>query len=195
MAELKAQLLQGNHQGAKQQLKGLQEEIVFDVEHGFAVPIHKAVVPDIKDEMVQPCNLADHFFLSNSGEKIKKKRLTHDLSFWITKLNASINKRTDSSLYPELIYGFCLSQIIHYVCALRSAYPNEQILISKFDFSDAYRQVAHSLKAAAQTILVIEEIAYICLRLSYGGAPNPSTFCSFLEMVTNLSNKIPLISG
>ena len=138
MAELEAQLLRGNHLGAKQQPEGLQEKIVFDVEHGFAVPIDKAVVPEIKDAMVQPCNLADQFSLSDSGERIKKKRLTHDLSFWITKLNASINKRTDSSLYPELIYGFCLSRIIHYVCALRSAYPNERILISKFDFSDAY---------------------------------------------------------
>lgn len=101
MAKNEAQRLQGNHQGAKQQPKGLQEKIVFDVKHGFAIPVNKAVVPEIKDAMAQPCILADQFSLADSGARIKKKRLTHNLSFWITKLNASINKHTDISLYPK----------------------------------------------------------------------------------------------
>ena len=39
MAELEAQLLRGNHQGAKQQLEGIIEKKIFDAEHGFAVVV------------------------------------------------------------------------------------------------------------------------------------------------------------
>ena len=62
-----------------------------------------------------------------------------------------------------MIYGFCLLRLIHYIVALRLEYPEERILISKYDFSDAYRRVAHSAAAAAQTILIVGEIAYIML--------------------------------
>ena len=193
MAELEAQLLRGNHLQATQQPEKLKEKVHFDVKCGFAVPVGKLVVPKIKEAMVQPCNLADQFTLTDTGERVNKKRLTHDLSFWITKMNASINKRCDMEKYPGMVYGFCLHRIIHYICALRLKFPNERILISKYDFSDAYRRIAHSARAVAQTILVIENVAYLCLRLSYGGAPNPPTFCCCSEMVNDLSNEIPLM--
>ena len=70
--------------------------------------------------------------------------------------------------YPAMIYGFCLLRLIHYIVALRLAFPDELILISKYDFSDAYRRIAHSALAAAQTILVVGEIAYIMLCLFWG---------------------------
>ena len=127
------------------------------------------------------------------GKRIGNKRLTQDMSKGITKENVSINDRADISQYPAMIYRFCLLRIIHFVVALRLAFPNERILISKFDFSDAYRRIAHAALAAAQTILVVGEIAYICLRLSFGRSVNPPTWCSFSEMVTDLSNKLPLI--
>ena len=39
MAGLEAQLLRGNHQGAKQQLKVIIEKKYFDAEHGFPVVV------------------------------------------------------------------------------------------------------------------------------------------------------------
>ena len=95
--------------------------------------------------------------------------------------------------YPGMVYGFCLHRIIHYICVLRLRFPTERILISKYDFSDAYQRIAHSARAVAQTILMIENVAYLCLRLSYGGAPNPPTFCCCSEMVNDLSNELPLM--
>jgi hypothetical protein len=62
----------------------------------------------------------------------------------------------------------------------------------KYDYSDAYRRVAHSPTAAAQSIIIFAGVAYIALRLTFGGSPNPHTWCSFSEMVTDLSNEIPL---
>ena len=43
-----------------------------------------------------------------------------------------------------MIYGWCLSRLIHFVVALRLEFSNERILIAKCDFLDAYRRVAHS---------------------------------------------------
>jgi hypothetical protein len=39
---------------------------------------------------------------------------------------------------------------------------------------------------------VLASIAFLALRLAFGGSPNPPTWCCFLEMITDLSNKIPL---
>jgi hypothetical protein len=96
------------------------------------------------------------------------------------------------SKYPEMIFGWCLPRIIHFIVALRARYPGVRIFIAKYDFSDAYRRVAHSASAASQSIIVLASVAFLALRLSFGGAPNPPTWCSFSEMVTDLSNEIPL---
>ena len=95
--------------------------------------------------------------------------------------------------YPGMVYRFSPHHIIHRVCALQLAFPTECILIRKYNFSDAYRRVTHSARAVAQTILVIDQVTYLCLRLSYGSARSPPTFYRFSEMVTDLSNEILLM--
>jgi hypothetical protein len=94
--------------------------------------------------------------------------------------------------YTEMIYGWCLTRIIHFIVALRLAYPLLPIFIVKYDYSDAYRRIAHAPSAAAQSIIIFAGVAYIALRLTFGGPPNPPTWCAFSEMVTDLSNEIPL---
>ena len=64
-------------------------------------------------------------------------------------------------------------------------------LISKYDYSgDAYRRIAHSASAATQTISSNGDLAYLSLRLTFGGSPNPPTWCMFSELVTDLANEI-----
>jgi hypothetical protein len=91
-----------------------------------------------------------------------------------------------------MIYGWCLLRIIHFVVALRLAHPHKRIFLAKYDFSDAYQRVAHSGAAAVQSIIVFAAVAFIALRLTFGGSPNPPTWCAFSEMVADLSNEIPL---
>jgi hypothetical protein len=85
-----------------------------------------------------------------------------------------------------------LLRIIHFVVALRLAYPDQKIFIAKFDFSDAYRRIAHAASAIVKTIIVAEGIAYLALRLAFGGSPNPPTWCCVSEMLTDLANEVPL---
>jgi hypothetical protein len=66
------------------------------------------------------------------------------------------------------------------------------MLIVKHDCLDACRQVARSPSAAAQSISVLANVAHAALRLTFGGSPNPPTWCAFSELVTDLSNEIPL---
>jgi len=167
--------------------------IIWPLQISF--PVNVATAHSIEGAMVQPYGHAKQFTLTEHGERIPKDRLTQDLTFSITAEDMSVNKRIDMEQYPEMIYGWCLSRLIHFVVALRLQFPNELILIAKYDFSDASRRVAHSASAAAQSIIVSEDVAYIALRLSFGafgGAPNPPSWCCFSEMVTDLSNEISL---
>jgi hypothetical protein len=94
--------------------------------------------------------------------------------------------------YPEMIYGWCLPRIVHFIVALRLAWPGKSILIARYDCSDACRRIAHSAKAVAQTITTLGALAFVCWRLTFGGSPNPPTWCCFSEIVTDLANEISM---
>ena len=113
MAELKANLAQGNHRSVTQRSDILEEKLHRDVTFGFAVLIWAASLQDIPGTMVQACGLV----IQHALEGIKY-RLTHDLSFSITSEDTSVNSRCDMDAYPEMVYGFCLSRTIHFIVAL-----------------------------------------------------------------------------
>jgi hypothetical protein len=190
--EVKAMLERGNHKSVQEDQEEVAKLLAKDVLHGFSLPVSPEIVPDIAGAMVQPAGVVKQFSLREDGTRFQKRRLTQDLSFPITSPWASVNHRIDMDAYVEMIYGWCLSRVIHFIVALRLAYPLLLIFISKYDYSDAYRRVAHSPSAAAQSIIVFAGVAYIALRLTFGGSPNPPTWCAFSEMVTDLSNEIAL---
>ena len=188
MAELKANIARGNHRSATERSEILEEKLERDIKFGFSVPVWASSLLDMPGTMVQACGLA----LQHALEGIKY-RLNHDLSFSITGEDVSVNSRCDMDEYPEMVYRFCLSQIIHFIVSLRGKYREERILISKYDFSDAYQRMAHGASSAIQTILVHGARAYIYLRLTFGASANPAVWCGFSEMVCDLSNEITLI--
>ena len=191
-AEVAAMIERGNHQSVQEDSDEVAKLLAKDVLRGFSLPVSPSLVPDLVDAMVQPAGVVKQFSLQEDGSRILKRRLTQDLSFPLTFPKASVNKRINMEAYAEMIYGWCLSRVIHFIVALRLAYPLLRIFIMKYDYSDAYRRVAHSPSAAAQSIIVFAGVAYIALRLTFGGSPNPPTWCAFSEMVTDLSNEIPL---
>ena len=104
-----------------------------------------------------------------------------------------MHSRCDMDTYLEMVYVFCLFRTIHFIVALRRKFPNKRILISKYDFSNAYRRMAHIASSAIQTILVHSRKAFIYLRLTFGAAANPAVFCGLSNMVCDLSNEITLV--
>ncbi|KAI2512067.1 hypothetical protein MHU86_2355 [Fragilaria crotonensis] len=185
-------LARGNHKSAQALPDQVSKLLDKDVVHGFAIPIPITTVVKIPNAGVQPLGLASQWTIDTSGVRVTKYRLTQDLSFFSSKTgpNLSINKRIDMTAYPEMVYGWCLPRILHFVVALRLKFPGLAILIAKYDYSDAYRRIAHSAQTAMQTIAVQEPFAYMSLRLTFGGAPNPPTWCMFSEIVTDLANEI-----
>jgi hypothetical protein len=53
--------------------------------------------------------------------------------------------------------------------------------------------MAHAARAAAQSILIVGQIVYVALRLSFGGAVNPAAWSCCSEMITDLTNKLLLM--
>ena len=85
------------------------------------------------------------------------------------------------SLYPDMVYGWCFSRLLHYTAALRNKHPGGKIYIAKYDYSDAYKRISQSAKAAAATVVRFGDVAYVYLRMAFGAAPNPAGFSGFSE--------------
>jgi hypothetical protein len=193
VTELTAMLERGNHKSAKDEPAEVSKLLLKDVTHGFSMPVLPSIIPKLMKALVQPFGMAKQTTLTELGERQVKYRLTQDLSFSLTGDRRSVNSRIDMSAYVGMIYGWCLLRLIHFIVALRAKFPQSRILICKYDYSDAYRRIAHAAHAAVQSIAVFAGIAYIALRMTFGGSPNPPTWCMFSEMVTDLSNEIILL--
>ena len=138
-AEVTAMLERGNHKSVEADSDEVGKLLAKDVLHGFSLPVSPEIVPLLAGAMVQPAGVVKQFSLREDGARFLKRRLTQDLSFPLTFKAASVNNRIDMDAYTEMIYGWCLSRIIHFIVALRLAHPLLLIFIVKCDYSDAYR--------------------------------------------------------
>jgi hypothetical protein len=140
-AEVAAMLERGNHKSAEADSNEVGKSLAKDVLHGFSLPVSPDIVPLLAGAMVQPAGVVKQFSLREDGARFLKRRLTQDLTFPLTFKAASVNNRIDMDAYTEMIYGWCLSRFIHFIVALRLAYPLLLMFIVKYDYSDACRQV------------------------------------------------------
>jgi hypothetical protein len=178
--KLAANIERGNHKSANDAPTEVIHLLRKDVKHGFSFPILPHIIPKIKGAFVQPCGIVRQFGLMASGSRELKEQLTQDLSYTCSGKGLSVNDRIDMDSYAEMVYGWCLSRVIHFIVALRLVHPTTHILISKYDFLDAYHRVTHSPLAAVQSITIFEKVAYIALRLTFGGSPNPPNMVCLL---------------
>lgn len=192
LEEVSAMIQRGNHKSAEKRGEHVAKALSKDVIHGFSMPITADSILSIPGAMVQPLGMAEQLTLAESGERVPKFRLTQDLSFSLTEPNLSVNSRIDMAAYPEMVYGWCLLRIVHFIVALRAEHPQKRIFITKYDYSDAYRRITHAASAAKQSIALFGGLAFVALRLTFGGSPNPPTWCLFSEMVTDLANELLL---
>jgi hypothetical protein len=81
--------------------------------------------PSIPGALVQPFGMTVQWTLDDAGDRVPKYRLLQDLSFSLSKENARVNSRVDMDEYNKMIYGWCLSRIIHYVVALQREHPDK----------------------------------------------------------------------
>ena len=128
--ELRKLLQRGNHKSAQDSVDKVSELISKDVVHGFVIPIPPEVVEKIPGAAVQPLGLARQWSINEAGERVEKLRLTQDLSFSSNRDGSptSVNSRIDMSAYKEMIFGWCLPRILHFIVAIRIAFPLLRIM-------------------------------------------------------------------
>jgi hypothetical protein len=190
--EYEAQYDRGNHQSAVLDKEQVLKLLATDVTHGFALPVSAEAAQHLKGVHLQPGGIVSQHSISSDGSRKLKKRFTHDLSFSLTSDDASINDRIDMSKYPDMVYGWCLQRLLHYLASLRARHPSRKIFISKYDYSDAYRRISQDAETAAATVIKVDGTAYIFLRMVFGGSPNPAGFSGFSEMLTDLANELAM---
>ena len=116
--------------------------------------------------------------------------MTHDLSHCILKKGISVNDRVDMERHPEMVCGWCLLRIIHFIVCLRCMHPLLRMCIAKFDHSDAHRRMLHAASSAIRSTSVMSGVAHMALRSAFGGSPNPACFCTFGKTLMDVANKL-----
>ena len=91
-------------------------------------------VSKIVGAVIITLGLASQYTLDASGNRIEKKRVTHDASM-PPHSNHSLNEDTLDDLLAPCIYGTCLRRITHAIHSMRLHFPKIPIIISKSDLN------------------------------------------------------------
>jgi hypothetical protein len=102
-----------NHKKAKENHQLVVETVHKEVCKGWVLILPKKILPHLPYAMICPMGIVEQINYNLDGSITTKNRLTHDQTFTILRDSLSVNNITDLTKYPEMIYGFCASQIIH----------------------------------------------------------------------------------
>ena len=69
----------------------------------------------------------------------------------------------------------------------RQHHPSKRILLTKVDAKSAYRRLHYHPDAAVQAMIAIGDFVLVALRMTFGGAPNPSQWSDLSEMGCDLA--------
>ena len=73
---------------------------------------------------------------------------------------------------------------------MRARHPTKRILQTKADWKSAYRRLHQTGKAAGCSATYIDGILLLALRVTFGGAANPSQWSDVAEMSFDMSNDL-----
>ena len=183
-------IARGNHKSAASQPNLLQTLLADEVRFGFSLPLPTDKAIMIPDCWLSPLGIATQSTIDDRGSIIPKFRLTHDLS-WNYPSGASPNSRLLPDKLSPVTFGHCLSRILHYIVDVRCRHPKTPIYLMKVDWSKAFRRLhASAPDAAGSSCLVDDDIFLLSLRLTFGGASNPSRFSDFSQSSCDLVNAL-----
>ncbi|KAI2499833.1 hypothetical protein MHU86_14650 [Fragilaria crotonensis] len=129
--------------------------------------------------------------IDEKGNSIEKLRLTHDQSFSPSGVaGRSVNERVDTSQLTEARFGKAFSRLMYHISFLRQLWPDEPIWMTKVDCKSAYRRIHLKAATAMKSCTSIDDLLLVALRMTFGGAPNPSQWSDVSEMITDLANDL-----
>jgi hypothetical protein len=90
-----------------------------------------------------------------------------------------------------VVFGWCLSRLLHYIVNLQRRHPSSKIFLMKTDWNQAFRQGHLSApNAAVSSCLATPETFHFSLRMIFGGRANPSEWSNISESACNLVNAL-----
>jgi hypothetical protein len=132
------------------------ELLTLDVHSGCALPLPTKAIFKIPDAVLAHVRIANQLTISDNGEVIAKNRLTHDQTFEFGPEKTLSNRMRMSEVNP-VVFGWCLSRLLHYIVDLRRCHPTK-IFLMKTDWNRAFRRGHLSAPdAAASSCLATPE--------------------------------------
>ena len=191
MQDLEATLARGNHKTADKWKAEIEQALKKEVQRGWQLPLPKAAAQLLPGAIIAPVGMAEQETIDDQGNIVDKLRLLHDQSYNpICGTKRSVNDRVNQSALTPCMFGRALMRYIHFIVALRLAFPNEKILQTKIDCKSAYCRLHHHWSAALQACIVFGSLLLMSLRLTFGGAPNPSRWSDVSELICDLANDL-----
>lgn len=173
-SDLLAAIKKGNNKSAQNQEDNstLQAHYAKEVKHGWMIPFLKEDVTKIIGAGVIPIGFATQMTIDANGQRIQKRRTTHDLSRPM-KSGESFNSMVDDDLLDPCLFGFCLLRYLHHIHEMRSRHPVTCIFLSKIDLDAAFRRLHIWIWHALLSFTIIENIAYMLSRMPFGAKDGP----------------------
>ena len=153
----------------------------------LAIP--KSVLKKVKGAAVIPVGVHTQYTIDEEGLRKVKRRTTHDASFPPPSA-LLVNNRMIRELLTECFYGHCLFRVFHNIHTMRVKHPKLRILLLKLYFDAVHRRLHVTAMMTLLTITVIDELAYILLRLPFGVANGRNDFSIVSESIFDLINDI-----
>ena len=189
-----AVIARGNHKSAQKNNEFLSNALEKEISHGWMLALPADCVNEILGLILKPMCVATHIEISETGNFVPKKRLTHDLLFPGAFSGLSVNSRVYISKLEPCMFSHVFSRIIHYIVALHRTYPGTRIWIRKDDFKSAFRRIHLNASTAYQSAVGVTirniDLILISLRQSFGGAACPSEFALLADLVTDTINDL-----
>ena len=176
----------GNNKSVNGNEKIVQAILDKEVSRGWMFPIPLISVPDVHGLATTPIGIASQWSISEHGELVPKKRMTHDCSR-PSKSGLSLNLRIDKEKMEECIYGLCLLRVLYQIHQLRIENPRTAILLSKLDFDSAYRCMNVKLLFTMLCTMVFGNLAYILFRLPFGASPASGIFSLLSDFIVDMA--------
>lgn len=191
VADLLSNFERGNHKSAVKNAERLGLMLSAEVERGWQLLLPRNAVLELPGAVLAPMGLVEQDSINELGEIIQKWRLTHDQSFEVDPLaRRSVNHRLRTDGLTPCRYGRALLRHIHVIVGMRQRHPTARILQTKTDLKSAYRRLHYHWATAIQAMVLFGQFALLALRMTFGGAANPSQWSDVSELATDLCNDI-----
>lgn len=191
LSDLEAGIVKGNNKSAEhpEGRIALQKAYTKEVNKGWMIPITIDTLRSVKGAGVIPIGCTVQHTINENGERIQKRRTTHDCS-QKNESGFSVNLACQKDELEDCIYGYCLLRTLHNIHTIRIHNPSSKIYINKTDLDAAFRRLHVVLKYALLCCTIIDAIAYILVRLPFGSAPAPSQFTIISEFVIDIAQQL-----